>query len=285
MNGDGSATIVTGAQENGSGAVMAMPVFVGQELGIDPKDVSMLYQDTDVAPWDMGSCGSQTTFNSGRAILAAAAEVREQLLDAAAAQLEADRGDIELADGTARVKGSPDRSVAMADLVGEIGTVHGKGFRRRAGGADRRHGRLRRAYRQRDVPRAQLITQAAHVKVDRETGVVRVLRVAAAHDSRAGSSTRPARPGLRRRRDGRRPRSPRARCSTTRATSGTRTCSTTSWSPARTPRRSRSSGSSTASGRPSRLKGRRRAAAGTNRRGDRERDRQGARAARCGGCR
>ena len=29
----------------------------------------------------------------------------------------------------------------------------------------------------------QLITQAAHVKVDRETGVVRVLKVAAAHDS------------------------------------------------------------------------------------------------------
>ncbi|MGZ4152077.1 MAG: molybdopterin cofactor-binding domain-containing protein, partial [Actinomycetota bacterium] len=29
----------------------------------------------------------------------------------------------------------------------------------------------------------QLITQAAHVKVDRDTGVVRVLKVAAAHDS------------------------------------------------------------------------------------------------------
>ena len=82
MNGDGSATIVTGAQENGSGAVMAMPIFVAQELGIDPNDVSVLYQDTDVAPWDMGSCGSQTTFNSGRAILAAAQEVRDQLLDA-----------------------------------------------------------------------------------------------------------------------------------------------------------------------------------------------------------
>ncbi len=91
MNGDGSATILTGAQENGSGAVMAMPMFVGQELGIDPNDISILYQDTDVAPWDMGSCGSQTTFNSGRAILAAAQEVREQLLDAAAEQLEADR--------------------------------------------------------------------------------------------------------------------------------------------------------------------------------------------------
>src|SRR3954467_3724335 len=127
MNGDGSATIVTGAQENGSGAVMAMPMFVAQELGIDPDDVSVIYQDTDVAPWDMGSCGSQTTFNSGRAILAAAQEVREQLLDTAAEQLEADRGDLELTEGTARVKGSPERSVAIADLVGEIGTVHGKG--------------------------------------------------------------------------------------------------------------------------------------------------------------
>jgi CO/xanthine dehydrogenase Mo-binding subunit len=183
MNGDGSATIVTGAQENGSGAVMAMPMFVGQELGIDPNDVSVIYQDTDVAPWDMGSCGSQTTFNSGRAILAAAQEVREQLLDAAAEQLEADRRDLELTEGTARVKGSPERSVAIADLVGEIGTVHGKGSgdvpdvpTGDTGGCVGRLGNE-------TFLAPQLITQAAHVKVDRETGVVRVLRVAAAHDS------------------------------------------------------------------------------------------------------
>ena len=170
MNGDGSATVLTGAQENGSGAVMAMPVFVGQELGIDPKDVSILYQDTDVAPWDMGSCGSQTTFNSGRAILAAAEEVREQLLDAAADQLEADRDDIELADGVARVKGSPDRSVAIADLVGEIGTVHGKGSgevpEAPTGDTGGCVGRLGNE----TFLAPQLITQAAHVKVDRETG-------------------------------------------------------------------------------------------------------------------
>jgi CO/xanthine dehydrogenase Mo-binding subunit len=183
MNGDGSATIVTGAQENGSGAVMAMPMFVAAELGIDPNDVSVLYQDTDVAPWDMGSCGSQTTFNSGRAILAAAQEVREQLLDVAAEQLEADRGDLELTEGVARVKGSPERSVAVADLVGEIGTVHGKGSgdvpdvpTGDTGGCVGRLGNE-------TFLAPQLITQAAHVKVDRETGVVRVLKVAAAHDS------------------------------------------------------------------------------------------------------
>src|SRR5919108_2345908 len=74
----------------------------------------------------MGSCGSQTTFNSGRAILAAAADARDQLLDAAAATLEVDKEDLELAEGTVRVKGSPDRNVTVADLAAGQ-TIHGKG--------------------------------------------------------------------------------------------------------------------------------------------------------------
>ena len=182
LNGDGSGTIVTGAQENGSGAVMAMPVFVAEELGMRPEDFTLLYQDTAAANADMGSCGSQTTFNSGRAILAAAADAREQLLDAAAAELEADRDDLELAGGHVRVAGSPDRSVSIADLAG-AGTIHGKGSGEApeapvgdTGGCVGRLG-------SETFLAPQLITQAAHVKVDRETGVARVLRVAAAHDS------------------------------------------------------------------------------------------------------
>ena len=182
INGDGSGTIVTGAQENGSGAVMAMPVFVTEELGMRPEDFTILYQDTAAANWDMGSCGSQTTLNSGRAILAAAVDVREQLLDAAADELEADREDLELVDGAVRVKGSPDRSVTIGDLAG-AGTIHGKGSGEvpdvptgDTGGCVGRLGNETFA-----AP--QLITQAAHVRVDRSTGVVRVLKVAAAHDS------------------------------------------------------------------------------------------------------
>ena len=182
LNPDGTGTIITGAQENGTGAVMAMPAFVAAELGMKPEDFTLHYQDTDAAPWDMGSCGSQTTFNSVRAVLAAADDVREQLLDAASEQLEAARDDLELVEGTVRVKGSPDKSVTISDLAGG-GTFHGKGSG--------------------DVPEAppvdvegcvgrlglesflapQLITHAVRVKVDRETGVARVLQVAAAHDS------------------------------------------------------------------------------------------------------
>jgi CO/xanthine dehydrogenase Mo-binding subunit len=181
LNPDGTGTIVTGAQENGTGAVMALPGYVADELGMRADDFSLLYQDTDAAPWDMGSCGSQTTFNSARAVIAAALDVRGQLLDAAADELEAAREDLELADGSVRVKGSPEKSVTVADLAAG-GTFHGKG----AGeipaspeaSAEGCVGRL--GLESFHAP--QLIAHAVHVKVDRETGVVRVLEVAAAHD-------------------------------------------------------------------------------------------------------
>jgi CO/xanthine dehydrogenase Mo-binding subunit len=182
INGDGSGTIVTGAQENGSGAVMAMPGFVAAELGMQPEDFTLLYQDTAAANWDMGSCGSQTTFNSGRAILAAADDVREQLLGAGANDLEADVGDLELAEGQVRVKGSPERAVSIGDLAA-AGTIHGKGSGEVPDAPEGDTGGCVGRLGNETFLAPQLITQAAHVKVDRETGVVRVLRVAAAHDS------------------------------------------------------------------------------------------------------
>ncbi|MGL6279824.1 MAG: xanthine dehydrogenase family protein molybdopterin-binding subunit [Gaiella sp.] len=181
LNPDGTGTIVTGAQENGTGSVMAMPTYVAEELGMRPEDFTLLYQDTDAAPWDGGSCGSQTTFNSGRAVIAAAVDLREQLLEAASDELEAATGDLELVDGSIRVKGSPEKAITIAKLAGG-GTFHGAG----AGEVP-------------DAPEApaegcvgrigvesfhapQLIAHAARVKVDRATGVTRVLQVAAVHD-------------------------------------------------------------------------------------------------------
>ncbi len=182
LNPDGTGTIVTGAQENGTGAVMAMPGFVAAELGMRPQDFTLHYQDTDAAPWDMGSCGSQTTFNSVRAVLAATDEVREQLLDAASEHLEAARGDLELASGSVRVQGSPDKAVTIAELAGG-GTFHGKGSgdlpEAPPVDAEGCLGRLGME----SFLAPQTITHAVHVRVDRETGVARVLRVAAAHDS------------------------------------------------------------------------------------------------------
>ena len=184
LNHDGTGTIVTGAQENGTGSVMAMPKFVAEELGMDPKDISILYQDTDAAPWDMGSSGSQTTFNSVRAVLAAAAEVREQLLDAAADALEAAREDLEFAGGSVSVKGTPSKAVTIAELAA-AGTFHGKGSgplpESPAVQAEGCVGRLGME----SFLAPQVFTHAVRVKVDRDTGVVCIVQVAAAHDSGA----------------------------------------------------------------------------------------------------
>jgi len=184
LNADGTGTIVTGAQENGSGAVMGLPLLAAEALGMKPEDFSILYQDTDAGPWDMGSSGSQTTFNNGRAVVAAAREVRSRLLELASERLEADVEDLELVDGAVTVKGAPSTAVSIAELAGTGATIIGKGAGRvpQAPAASPDSGCVGRLGFE-SFLEPQLITHAAHVRVDRETGVARVLRVAAVHDS------------------------------------------------------------------------------------------------------
>jgi CO/xanthine dehydrogenase Mo-binding subunit len=183
LNGDGSGMIVTGAQENGSGAVMALPLLVADVLGMQPSDFSILYQDTDAAPYDAGSSGSQTTMNNGRAVVAAAVEVREQLLDIAAKKLEVAREDLELADGQVRVVGSPAKAIDISSLAGAGERLIGKGSGRPPKNPPSdTEGCLGRLGTE-SFLEPQVFTHAARVKVDRETGVVRVLQVAAVHDS------------------------------------------------------------------------------------------------------
>lgn len=87
MHADGSATLVSGAQDNGSGAAVALPRLVASELGLEPEQVRLIHQDTAVTPFDYGSLGSQTTFNAGRAALLAARALRARLVALAAEAL------------------------------------------------------------------------------------------------------------------------------------------------------------------------------------------------------
>jgi len=183
LNGDGTGTIITGAMESGTGAVMGLPILAAEVLGMKPEDFSILYQDTDAGPWDMGSSGSQTTFNNGRAVIEAAKEVREQLLDMAAEELEANRNDLVIANGEIHVKGSPGTGVTVVSLAGSGSTIIGKGAGEVPSGPELDMSGCVGVIGLEAFLAPQLITQAAHVKLDRDTGVVRVLKVAAAHDS------------------------------------------------------------------------------------------------------
>jgi CO/xanthine dehydrogenase Mo-binding subunit len=185
INADGSGTIITGAQECGTGAVMALPILAAEVLGMRPDDFRIVYQDTDAGPYDGGASGSQTTFNNGRAVVAAATDVREQLLDIAADLLEANRADLELADGVARVKGS-DVSVPIAELADRaagttllLGRGSGEPPPTPAVDVSGCVGRLGSE----SFAAPTFFSHAVRVRVDPDTGVVRVLEVTAAHES------------------------------------------------------------------------------------------------------
>ena len=185
LDWDGKGRIVTGAQENGTGAVMALPILAAEVLGMKPEDFAITYQDTDTGPYDGGSSGSQTTFNNGRAVVEAAREVRRQLLELAANALEASVDDLELVDGHAGVVGSPDRRVSIAELAstandGALLLARGSGMPpdKPEHDASACVGRL--GFEAFASP--TFFCHAARIRVDPATGVVRALKIVAATD-------------------------------------------------------------------------------------------------------
>ena len=186
LNTDGSATLVTGAQENGSGAVMGLALIAAEELGIRPERVSILYQDTDAGAWDMGSSGSQTTFNNGRAVIAAAAEIRTRILSFAAEKLEALAEDLEIVDGIVQVRGVPGTAMSVADVAGAMFAGGRLLTAQGAATVEPLPDNFGASCSGRVVFPAfadpTFTCQAARVAVDRDTGVVRVLELVAAHD-------------------------------------------------------------------------------------------------------
>jgi CO/xanthine dehydrogenase Mo-binding subunit len=185
VDADGSGQIITGAQECGTGAVMTLRQLAADELGMQPEDFQLVYQDTSAAPYDTGATGSQTLLNNGRAVLEGAREIARQLRELAADQLEANPDDIQLSEGVAHVVGSPDRHVTIIELAE---TAAGGEMLLAAGSGTPPEYPTVSANCVGDQGVAgwagpQFSCHAARVRVDRDTGVVRVLEVCAAHDS------------------------------------------------------------------------------------------------------
>jgi CO/xanthine dehydrogenase Mo-binding subunit len=185
LNADGTGTIITGAQENGSGAVMGLAVLAAEELGMRPEQFNILYQDTDAGPFDLGSAGSQTTFNNGRAVIAAAREVRTKLLRQAAELLEAAEDDLEVVDGAVRVRGAPTQAMSLERVVAAsqqssllIGS--GSGTPPPVPDHDVRGCAGRLGYSAFAAP--SFFCHIARVRVDPDTGAVSVSEVTAVHE-------------------------------------------------------------------------------------------------------
>ncbi|WP_018698446.1 xanthine dehydrogenase family protein molybdopterin-binding subunit [Amorphus coralli] len=132
LNPDGRVTLVTSGVEIGSGSMMqALPQIVSDALGLQPADVTVRAADTDAAGYDVGIGGGRQTVSLGAASTAACAEVKKKILNIASDMLEADPGDLELADGHVSIAGIPDRKVSVAAVAARAqvstGPISGNG--------------------------------------------------------------------------------------------------------------------------------------------------------------
>ncbi len=126
LNEDGTATVITSATENGSGAVATgLRQIAAEALGLATDQVTVTMPDTDATGYDAGSQGSRTTHVVGRAIADASAEVRSQVLDQASQMLEAAPEDLVITDGVVSVAGVPTASVTLGQVAQSVTWTEG----------------------------------------------------------------------------------------------------------------------------------------------------------------
>ena len=114
----GSAIVFTGTSPHGQGIDTSFAQITGDMLGIDPENVTVLHGDTDQGAWGWNTYGSRSLAVGGEALVRAARKVQDKAKRICAALLEAAPEDIEVVDGKFQVRGSPDKSMTMAEISG-----------------------------------------------------------------------------------------------------------------------------------------------------------------------
>jgi carbon-monoxide dehydrogenase large subunit len=114
----GSATVYTGTSPHGQGLDTSFAQIAGDILGIDPENVDVVHGDTDQGAWGWDTYGSRSLSVGGEAVARAARKVQDKAKRICAALLEAAPEDVEVEDGKFQVRGSPDKSMTMAEISG-----------------------------------------------------------------------------------------------------------------------------------------------------------------------
>ncbi len=114
---DGGITALTGASDIGQGSTTMVALAAAEVLGVDLARIQVVCNDSAITPKDNGSYSSRVTFMVGNAAIEAARNLREILVKAAAAKLDADPEDIECAGEAFSVRGSGQSILSFAEVV------------------------------------------------------------------------------------------------------------------------------------------------------------------------
>ncbi len=117
LDRQGRVVVATGAVSSGQGHETSFAQVAADALGVPLEWVTVVGGDTGAVPFGIGTFASRSAVTAGSSIADACRQVRQKLLRAAAALLEAAPEDMELEDGRAFVRGAPDRAVDLARVV------------------------------------------------------------------------------------------------------------------------------------------------------------------------
>ena len=169
VNPDGTATVLSGTQDIGTGTKTALAQIAAEELGFSVEHISVEIGDTQTGPYAPISAGSMTLASVGPAVRMAAYDTRQQLLDIVSQLLEIPRETISLRNSVLDSPGLKE-PVSVKTVLSMLKNfmIIGRGAR---------------------GPNPEVVNvntfgaQFAEVEVDIETGEVRVEKIAAVHDS------------------------------------------------------------------------------------------------------
>jgi aerobic carbon-monoxide dehydrogenase large subunit len=113
----GEVTLYTGLCEMGQGVTSALAQVCADNVGVHPDRITVVTGDSSQVPYTgYGTGASRGAAVGGAAVMKASRTVRDKVFRIAAHMLEANPEDLEAEDGTIHVRGTPTRSVTMADV-------------------------------------------------------------------------------------------------------------------------------------------------------------------------
>ncbi len=167
---DGSINLNMGSSDLGTGTKTIMSMVVAEELGVPLNKIEIEHADTATTQYAQVSGGSHTVAITAPAVRSAAAEIKRQVLELAAEELNQPVDSLVLKGGKVVSVGGPDKGLALSQIKNFAKKQEVVGIGSPDPGPEGK----------------AVVSFAAHfaeVEVNRRTGEIRVVRFLAAHDS------------------------------------------------------------------------------------------------------
>lgn len=169
VNTDATITLYMGVTDV-SGSRTSVAQIVAEEFDVPMESINVVVGDTDTAPWASPSVGSMTVYSLSHAVYRACQDAKDQLKELAAARLEVDTSELEFAKGLIVAKNDRDKAIKIDSCV-------------RASLGMRSDGPVMGRGSIAGLPAAPSVSvNAVDLKVDPETGKVKILSYAVSQD-------------------------------------------------------------------------------------------------------